>query len=626
MRKLEGFWSYVIGTLSLLLVGFHLYTAGFGIFPAMIQRSIHLGFVLVLCFILKPATKKAAKDSVPIYDVILVIFSIMCTGFILLNYEKLLWDPLTWINPLDKILAFVMVFLVLEASRRTVGFTFPVLAILFFIYAYFGPYFPGVWGHQSFGYDILFQTLYHKTTGIWGTMVGISASLLAMFAIFGSLLSQTGGAGTFIKMGQSLTKNSVGGAGKVALIASGLFGMISGSAVANVVATGTFTIPLMKKSKYSNEWAAAISAVGSTGGQIMPPIMGAGSFIMAQILGINYITMAKVAIVPAFLYYFGSYIAIHYVSLKEKISGESYKDKISMTEYIVIFVPIIVFVSLLIKGYTVVTGAFIGVICGFLTSLIVNVKKEKKNPVAIGSNLVYKISLASGQGIVSMASLLAGAQITITLVSMTGFGVKLSDLILSLGQNNLLLSLILAMVICIILGMGLPGTAAYVLAAAIIAPALINLNVDPLVAHLFVFYFANFSTITPPVCAAVYLSSSIAESNWLKTGSLSIFMALPAFIVPYTFAYNQSLMLNGSIVNVVISIITAVIGVSSIGMGVAGYIKKELSYIMRVLLVILGVIMVLPSLILSILGAITFIGIYFMSKADNEINHEVSKI
>lgn len=446
-------------------------------------------------------------------------------------------------------------------------------------------------------------------------MVGISATMLAMFGIFGAVLSATGGAQTFIKIGQALTGKTVGGPGKVALVASGLFGMISGSAMANVVATGTFTIPLMKKSKYSSEWAAAISAVGSTGGQIMPPMMGAGAFIMAQLISVSYLKIAVSAIIPAVLYYLGAFVALHFLSLKLRITGKLEKEKISFIEYTIIIVPIVVFLFFLINNFTVTLAAFWATIIAIITCAICyfvqtkNIAQTAKDT----TKLCYKVSLQGASSILDMASLLAGAQIAISLIAMTGFGVKLSDIIVSVGQNNLFFCLILSMLVCIILGMGLPTTAAYVLAAAILAPALISLGLKPLIAHLFVFYFSALATITPPVCAAVFLSAGIAEANWLKTGWLSCLLAIPAFIVPYTFAYNQSLLLIGNPLMIVISTVSAILGVVVIGVSIAGYTNKKVSMVFRIAMFAGGIMLVIPSVMWSIVGLIISVVAIMMS-------------
>ncbi len=606
MRKLSGFWSGLVLVLSVLLVLFHMYTACFGVLSDLLQRSVHLFFVLMLCFILKPASKKAPKDKVPIYDIILVLISAASTVYIMLHYMELLWNPTVWLNGWDKFFAIALVLICLEASRRCVGWTFPVMGLLFFLYAYYGPSFPGIWGHAKFSVDYIFQNFYHSTNGIWGTMVGISATMLAMFGIFGAVLSATGGSQTFIKVGEKLTGKSVGGPGKVALIASGLFGMISGSAMGNVVATGTFTIPMMKEAGFNKEWSAAVSAVGSTGGQIMPPIMGAGAFVMAQLIGVAYLDIAVAAALPAILYYLGSFVAVHFMAVKLGIRGKEIKDKISAREYLIIGCPLIVFIIFLVMNYSVTTAAFYGTVIGLITVFALDLisKKGLKTAVKETGKMAKTVSLKGAASILDMAALLAGAQISISLISLTGFGVKLSDIIIRIGQGNLFLCLLLSMVVCIILGMGLPTTAAYVLAASVLAPALIKLNLPILVAHLFVFYFSCLATITPPVCAAVFLAAGLAEAKWVKTGGLSVLLALPAFVVPFTFAYDQSLLLMGSPLNVAIAVITAIIGVAMIGMAVAGYLKKDLSTVGRILLLAAGVCMTIPSYLASGIGVL----------------------
>lgn len=628
MRKLTGFWKAVVSILSISLVAFQMYTSGFGIFTDTIQRSIHLGFVLVLCFLLKPATKKSSKDKVPLYDIAFAAISAAAAIFILTIHEKILWDPMEWYGAIDIFLGVSMTLLVLEAGRRTVGSVFIVLFGLFMIYAYFGPYFPGMWGHAPFGFNMLFQTFYHTANGLWGTMTGISATMLAMFGIFSAVLSETGGASTFVKIGQNMVGRMVGGQGKVALVASGLFGMISGSAMGNVMATGTFTIPMMKKAGYSNEWAAATSAVGSTGGQIMPPIMGAGAFIMAQLIGVSYLEIAKAAVFPAFLYYLGAYMSIHLISLRDSIVGTNggEKDSITRFQYFVVLVPISIFMYFLVRRFTVDTSAFWASLAGFFTFALSFVKKEGLRPAALkhSVSLGHKICLESASAILTMAALLASAQLVISLIQMTGFGVKLSDLIVSIGRNNLFICLFLSMLVCALLGMGLPTTAAYVLAAAVLVPPLIALELPPLVAHLFVFYYSTLATITPPVCAAVFLSAGIAEANWLRTGILSVLIALPVFIIPYAFAYNTILIFlfsGHSLFEIVFAFGTAVAGIVAIAMGVAGYNRRTLILPLRFIFVIAGVMMVVPFLKVSMIGLVIYGALFFLTRRSTGAVH-----
>lgn len=613
MRKLNQTWTWIVRVLSCGLVFFQLYTTGAGLFSDIIQRSIHLAFVLTLLFILKPASKRiAAKEAqkgagtVPWYDVVLSLISCFSCIYLTSIANEVLYDPLKWLGTVDKICAVALVFLILEASRRSVGWTFPILGIAFLIYAFWGEIFPGIWGHQNFSFNIVFQTFYHNTRGIWGTMLGLSATMLAMFGIFGAILSGTGGAATFIKMGQRFTGRYTGGAAKVSCIASSLFGMISGSAIGNVVATGVFTIPSMKKAGYSNEWAATVEAVSSTGGQIMPPIMGAAAFIMAQLIGVSYLTIAKAAIVPAVLYYISCFIAIHLISSKQGIKGTDEKPKIGILDYLVILIPLAIFITYICMGYTVLMGAYWATF-GALLMYILKYSVETRNVKTVIKNtgkVCYHTVMNGTTSIVDMCGILAGSQITVSLINLTGFGVKLSDVIVSLGQGNPFLCLVFAMIVCIILGMGLPTTAAYVLAAAVLAPPLVSLGFPLLIVHLFIMYYASLSAITPPVCVAVFMASGLAKAKWFKVGCLSCMIALPVFIIPFTFCYNPALILSGSVFEVIFSIMTAIIGVVFIDVATTGYLKKNVSIVSRSILAISGVLMVIPSYLFSLIGLV----------------------
>ncbi|MDD4011679.1 MAG: TRAP transporter fused permease subunit [Sphaerochaetaceae bacterium] len=622
MRKLNPAWTWVVRILSFALVLFQLYTTGVGPFSDIIQRSIHLAFVLSLLFILKPASRKiGAKEAekgngkVPAYDIVLALVSCISCVYLVSIADRILYDPLQWLGTFDKVCAVVLVFLILEASRRSVGWTFPILGILFLAYAFFGEMFPGSWGHQNFSFNLVFQTFYHNTRGIWGTMLGLSATMLAMFGIFGAILSGTGGAETFIKMGQRFTGRYTGGSAKVACLASSLFGMISGSAIGNVVATGVFTIPAMKKAGYPNEWAATVEAVSSTGGQIMPPIMGAAAFIMAQLIGVSYLAIAKAAIVPAILYYISCFVAIHLISSKLKIKGSNEKPRIGILDYLVILLPLCIFIVYICMGYTVLMGAFwatLGALVMFILKYIIETKGDVKAVAKKTGAVCYNTVMNGTTSIVDMCGILAGSQITVSLINLTGFGVKLSDIIVSLGQGNPFLCLLFSMLVCIILGMGLPTTAAYVLAAAVLAPPLVSLGFPLLVVHLFIMYYACLSAITPPVCVAVFMASGLAKAKWFKVGCLSCMIALPVFIIPFTFCYNEALMLNGSFIDIVLAILTAIIGVVFIDVASTGYFKKDVSIASRLILAACGVLLVIPSNLLSLTGFIIGATILFL--------------
>ena len=604
MRKLTGFWNIFVKVLSVALILFQLYTTGVRVFSDIIQRSVHLAFVLTLVFIMKPMRKNKDLDCVPWYDILFAVLSAACCIYVTTIYGTIVYQPLQWISTLDKVFAVILVFLILEASRRSVGWTFPILAIAFLIYAYFGEIFPGVWRHQNFSFNKIFQTLYHNGTGIWGTMLGLSAGMLAMFSIFSAILAGTGGAETFIKMGQRIAGKSTGGSGKIAVIASGLFGLISGSAMGNVVATGVFTIPSMKRAGYSNEWAATIEAVASTGGQIMPPIMGAGAFIMAQLIGMNYLDIAKAAVIPAVLFYGSAFVAIHLVSLRDGIKGSDEKPFIKPTAYFTILVPLAVFMFFLLRGYTVTMGAFwatllallVYVVCFFIETR--HVKDTAKKTVGI----CFETCTKGASSIVEMCGILAGSQIVISLISLTGFATKLSSLIVALGQQNVFLCLVCSMLVCTLLGMGLPTTAAYVLGASVLSPALITLGISPLASHLFVFYYACLSAITPPVCVAVFMASGLAKSNWFKTGIIACMVALPIFIIPYTFTYNSSLLMDGSLFNIIFAAITGLVGVVLINFCTVGYIRSKINWFIRIGCIVGGILMLFPDVVPSLIG------------------------
>lgn len=607
----------VVTLLSVAMVVFHVYTTLFGLFPALIQRSIHLGFALSLCFILKRAFGKRKFQTIPWYDTILVFLALISSGYVVLIYKDVVEDPLLWIGFLDKFLAIVIVILILEASRRAVGWTFLLMVLVLMAYAYWGPYFPGIWAHQGFSFDVILQILYHSSNGIWGMLLGISSTMLAIFAIFGATLTSIGVGDTFLEVAEAVSGSKVGGPAKVAVIASALFGMISGSAVANVATTGVFTIPAMKKVGFKPSFAGAVEAVASTGGQIMPPILGAGAFIMAEILGIPYLKIAIAALVPALLYFSSAFLTVHFEALKHGILGDEKsslerKRVFKSVRILFLFVPITVFLYFLMRGYTPSMG---GVYAVFSTIALFLVFIR---PPLFGENgLLYifkKLCREAGSTILEIAVLLASAQIVVSLISITGLGVKISDLIVSFGEGNLFLSLVLSALVSVILGMGLPTTAAYVLGASVLGPALINLGLPPLVAHLFIFYFSILSTITPPVCAAVFLGAGLAEANWLETGINAVKMALPAFIVPFAFVYSPTLLLLGSWFDVLSSTVTSFLGVFLLSLAVVGYFKWTLPLWSRFVLTLGGVMMIIPGYVSDLLGFIIGVFTIFLVK------------
>lgn len=608
-------WRKFIIFIAIVLVAFHLYTTIFGIYPALIQRSIHIGLALALCFAMAPANRSSERKSIPWYDKVFIGLSIITTSYILIVYNQILENPLVWVGPIDQLFSVILILLILEAGRRTVGWTFPIMVIIAILYACFGPYFPGIWGHQGFSISVILQSLYHSSNGIWGMMVGISATILSIFAVFGATLIAIGAGESFFKISQFLTGGSRGGAAKVSVVSSALFGMISGSAVSNVVTTGNFTIPTMKKTGFSNPFAGAVEAVASTGGQLVPPVLGAAAFIMAQILGIEYSAIAIATIIPAFLYYFGAFIGVDLEARKLGIkseSGISRKD-ISIRSVALFVIPIGIFGYFLFAGYTPSLGGVWAIISGLLVFLLFRPKssENQKTPAKVGIG----IAIASARTVLQIGALLACAQIVVSLISMTGVGVKLSTFIIDFSNQNLFLGLLLTAVVCIILGMGLPTTAAYVIAASVLGPALIQMGLEPLVAHLFVFYFAIISTITPPVCAAVFLAAGLADANWWKTAIDAMKLAVPAFVVPFAFVYSNSLLWMGPMSDRIIATLTAVGGVFFLTVASIGFIWSRVFIWLRIPLAIAGILLVIPNLLYSALGlcvGIAALGVHYV--------------
>lgn len=612
MRQLTGFWDRVVKALSVALILFQLYTTGVRPFSDIIQRSVHLAFVLTLVFLMKPMRKGRDLDRVPWYDVAFALLAAASSLYVTYIYDTIVYKPLIWVSAVDKVFAVVLVILILEASRRSVGWTFPILGTAFLVYAYWGELFPGIWRHQNFSFNKIFQTLYHNGTGIWGTMLGLSAGMLAMFSIFSAILAGTGGAETFIKMGQRITGQATGGSGKIAVVASSLFGMISGSAMGNVVATGVFTIPSMKRAGYTGEWAATIESVASTGGQILPPIMGAAAFIMAQLIGTSYLSIAKAAIIPAVLFYISCFVSIHLVSCRDGIRGEKSRPEVKITEYVVILVPLAVFLFYLLRGYTVNMGAFWATLLALLTYLAcfgVNTRELGATLRSTGS-ICFTTCVKGAGSIVEMCGILAGSQITIALISLTGFATKLSSIIVALGENSVFLCLLCSMLVCIILGMGLPTTASYIICATAIAPALIKIGLPALAAHLFLLYFACISAITPPVAVASYAAAGIAEENPMKVGFTAVKLGIAGFVLPFVFALNTDYLHVGLDVLTLFTWISAFVVCYAAAVAIQGYVEQKITVVERLLYLVVVFTAIQHNFALSIFGWVLFAGLY----------------
>ncbi len=584
-RTLRGFWMYSMRAVAIAMALFHIYTAGTGAW--ILQNTVHLMFAFLLIFITYPPRKRSPnRNVVQIWDVVLTVLGLIGNVYYMLNLNRVLYD-LGYLSPttLDLILGGIMVILVLEAARRTVGLALPIIATIALLYAFFGPYFPGQWAHSGFSIKDILASLYLGELGIYGVIMRVSACVIAIFVIFGGLLVQTGGGDVFIRLAYAITGRLTGGPPKVAVISSMLFGMISGSTAANVATTGVFTIPLMKSKGYKPHFAGAVEAAASSGGQIMPPIMGAGAFIMADILGISYFKIAAAALIPAILYYLGCWMAVQFEAKRLGIPPDPDAGKIPLKEMFAgshtLFIPLVLLIVLLVLMYTPTTCAFWSFIIALLLYLI---SQRSRKELWEALKKVMKALEAGAHTAAFVASMAGIVQFVVAVVGMTGLAVKFSSVIIALSGQSLLIALALGMVVTIILGMGVPTVAAYILGISMVAGAFVSVGVDPLPAHLFIFYYAVLAGVTPPVALGAYVGAAIAGAHWFRTALTACRIGFAGFLVPFMFVYNPTLLGQGPILWVIIGFLSACIGVIALSASMIGYLIKPANFIERVLL------------------------------------------
>lgn len=601
-RSLKGKTAIVAGAIALLLALFQLYTAYAGAFPDLIQRSVHVGLAMVLGFMMYAATDRSPKDRISFPDLMLAVLGAVVCTYAAINYDRIVMNP-GLSNRVDLIFGIIATLLVLEMTRRILGWILPLIAVLTVVYAYVGPHLPDVFAHRGFGTEYILETLYMSTSGIWGNVTGVSATIMAGFLIFGSLLFYTGGGETFVDLAKAIAGRSYGGPAKVSCISSALFGTISGSAVANVVVDGVFNIPLMKKLGYRAEFAGAVEATASTGGQLMPPVMGAGAFIMAEFISTPYLKIALAATIPALLYYLGVTASVHFGARKDNLSRIPRElipsIRKTLPKSAPLFVPVILLIYMMMAGWDPTTSVFWATMTSAALYLagIRSAAMLKERVV----NLVKALE-AGGKSIVMIAALCACAQIVIGMFNLTGLGIKISELVIGLSMGIEFLALFFTMVVCVILGMGLPTTAAYVLAASVAGPALIKLGIVPIAAHLFIFYFAIISAITPPVCAAVYAAAAIAGSNWWVTGWMAVRMGLAGFVAPFLFVYRPGLLLVGSPIDIIWSSLVSVAAIFSLAGAAMGYFGDRCRWYESLMLFVSSVFLIMPGLATDLIG------------------------
>lgn len=559
---------------------YHLWVLNLHPVDPWIFRAAHLLFGCVLGFMLFPGWKKA-KEKVHLVDWLFVIASIGVFVYVFVNLQQILFRFGVMPTMMDSIVAFVGILLVLELTRRTSGWTLPILAGIFILYAFIGPYLPSILNHSGYSLE-RFVTYIYGLDGVFGVTLDVSSKYILLFIIFGAFLEKSGVGRFFIDFSFALAGGLRGGPAKVAVVSSGLMGMMNGTSAGNAVATGSLTIPLMKRVGYNPKFAAATEATASAGGQIMIPIMGAGAFLMAEITGIRYSEIVIAATIPALLYFLSVFLMVDFEAVKRGMKGIPRKDLPKVKDILkksYLFVPILVLIGLLLNGYSVIMSGTYSIIACFVVSFF---NKETRMGVmkVIGA---FELGM---KNTIQLLAVCACAGIIVGVLALTGLGLRFSSMLFSVAGNSELLALLFAMLISIILGMGMPTTAAYAVAASVVAPGLMNLGIEPLFAHMFVFYFAVMSAITPPVALAAYAAAGIAGTDPMKTGVEAFRLGIAAFIVPFMFIYSPEILMVGGAGSIAFASITAAIGIYLLAASIQGWFAgRRANIITRILLV-----------------------------------------
>lgn len=606
-RSIAGKVAIVVTIVAITMSIFHLYTSAFGVLLSLKQRSIHVGFALVLCWFLYAVKRSKKDESIPMYDWVLIFLTVITFSYISFTAASIS-QRMSYITPLSTtqiIIGTFAIFLLIEACRRTIGKAFVIILLTCLLYVYIGPYLNLSLSHKGFSYMWTIDHLVFTTNGIFGISTGVSATYIFIFILFGSFLHKTGAGDKLIQLAFALMGTQRGGPAKTGVVASGFFGMITGSAVSNVVTTGTFTIPMMKKIGYKPYFAGAVEAVASSGGQITPPLMGATAFLIAEFTGISYLEVAAAAIIPAVLYYYGVLLQVHLRALKENIMGIP-KDQLpkklpSLIDSAPYMLSVVAIVGFLLRGNTPLKAGLYAIIFIVLINLIISVIRSLP---PISFKQIIEALDSGARTAVEVALICAASGIVVGVLTLTGIGLRISSIILDLSGGVLFITLLITMVTSIILGMGLPTVGAYIIQVALTVPALVQSGVPPLAAHLFIFYFGALSAITPPVAVAAYAAAGIAGSNPMKTGFMAFQLAIAGFIIPFMFVYGPSLILIGSSVDTFINTIGALIGVFALAAGVEGWLYNKTNWIERVCLIIGAFFLISPDLFLDVIGFI----------------------
>lgn len=616
-EKKSVFWLVTI--VAVLYSLFHLYMV-FNPMPALQQRSIHVAVGLALVYMLYPMFKNQNRTKLPILDWILAALSLYTAVYILTEYQAIVTERGGIPNNMDIAMAILSVLLILEAARRVTGLILPVLALVFLAYPFFShlEFLPNMMMTRPYSPGDIFGQLYLSTEGLYSTAIAASVNFIFLFILFGAFLQKSGMGQFFNDLAMALAGANKGGPAKVAVVSSGFMGSINGAAVANVVSTGAFTIPLMKKVGYHRNFAGAVEASASVGGQILPPIMGASAFIMAETTGINYGVIALAAVLPAILYYFAVILQVHYRAGKRDLKGIPKADLPRVKEVLLerghLLIPIIGLIIMLFMNMPIPRAAIYTI---FLTIIIATLRKSTR----MSFRDIFDGMASGAQQALSVMIACAVVGVIIGVVSLTGFGAVLTSAIASVGAGSLFLTLFFTMIASMVLGMGLPSIPAYIITATMAAPALAEFGVPVLLAHMFVFYFGIFANVTPPVALAAFAGAGVSGGDPMRTGFQALKLSIAGFLIPFIFIYEPALLMVdieglaanareyplASVFDIIIVVITTVIGLTALSAGLEGFFKTHLGVISRIILIAAAILSVAPETFTDITGIIIIV-------------------
>ena len=601
--------------------------AVYGSYESYQHRTIFLTLCLILTFATKPPRSGQRRKILEIVlDGTAILAAIFAGAYgALLNYDILLREG----SPIetDIWVGSLVIVLTLEATRRVAGLALTIIAALLLMYVYFGPYMPEFIAHGGYDLDYMVASNYMNDQGLYGIILGVTADFIFLFVLFGALLEKAGAVVHFNNLSQSVMGRQTGGPAKTAVLASGLMGSVSGSAVANVVTTGTFTIPLMRRLGYPAAFAGGVEAAASTGGQFMPPIMGATAFVIAATLSVPYLEVARSALVPAILYFFSVGMSVHFMSkqlgLKGLPASELPPFLPTLRTSAPLFLPLGAIVFVLIEGYSVITAGLAGIVSVFAISML-------RSETRLTPKKLFAAFESAGKNILGVGLACATAGIIANAIAISGLGMRISSITVMMGEINLIMALVFAMFASLVLGMGMPTVAAYIIVSTLGAPALIDLGMPEMATHLFVFFFAIVCNVTPPVALAAFAAAPLAglDSGAWRVGIEAFKLAISAFVVPYFFIFNTHLLLEGDLLGILFSVSTAMLGVVALSAAAMGFFKSKCSLVVRVLLSAVAFGLLYHEIVVNLASLAVLVGIYMLQRqlsGDRIVNPPVNQ-